>query len=73
VVRAQPDIVMGSQRNLDDMPHRPGWAALKALQHHRTCGFDDTHYELLVRPGPRMGEAARVLADCLVALARTGS
>ena len=70
IVRAQPDIVMAAQRNLDDMPRRPGWAALRALQGHRTCGFDGEHYELLIRPGPRMGEAARTLADCLAALGK---
>ena len=68
VLRAQPDIVMAAQRNLADMPRRPGWSALRALQRRRTCGFDSEHYELLVRPGPRLGEAARALADCLVAL-----
>jgi iron complex transport system substrate-binding protein len=68
VVRAQPDIVMAAQRNLDEMPRRPGWAALRALQHRQSCGFDGERYELLIRPGPRMGEAAGVLADCLAAL-----
>ena len=71
VVRAQPDIVMAEQRNLDDMPRRPGWAALRALQRRQACGFDSEHYELLIRPGPRMGEAARTLADCLVTLGKT--
>jgi iron complex transport system substrate-binding protein len=68
VLRAQPDIVMAAQRNLDEMPRRPGWSALRALQRHQACGFDSEHYELLIRPGPRMGEAARALADCLTAL-----
>ena len=68
VLRAQPDIVMAAQRNLDEMPRRPGWSALRALQRRQTCGFDSEHYELLIRPGPRMGEAARALADCLTAL-----
>lgn len=71
VVRAQPDIVMAPQLNLDEMQRRPGWAALRALQRHQACGFDSEHYELLIRPGPRMGEAARSLADCLVALGKT--
>jgi len=70
VVRAQPDIVMAAQRNLDEMPQRPGWAALRALQRRQSCGFDSEHYEMLIRPGPRMGEAARTLADCLVALGK---
>jgi iron complex transport system substrate-binding protein len=71
VVRAQPDIVMAAQRNLDEMPRRPGWAALRALQRRQSCGFDGVRYELLIRPGPRMGEAAGVLADCLAALGGT--
>jgi iron complex transport system substrate-binding protein len=68
VVRTQPDIVMAEQREIDEMPHRPGWARLNALRDHRVCGFSNERYELLVRPGPRLGEAAQLLADCLVAL-----
>ena len=68
IVRVQPDIIIAAARNLADMPHRPGWAALRALQRGQTCGFDGERYELLVRPGPRLGEAALVLADCLVTL-----
>jgi iron complex transport system substrate-binding protein len=68
VLRAQPDIVMATRRAVDDMPHRPGWNALRALQNRRSCGFDPGHYEVLVRPGPRMGEAAMTLADCLSVL-----
>jgi iron complex transport system substrate-binding protein len=70
VVKVQPDIVIAAQRNLDEMPKRPGWSALKALQRRRSCGFDLEHYELLIRPGPRMGEAAQQLADCLAGLGR---
>ncbi|MEO8151443.1 MAG: helical backbone metal receptor [Rhizobacter sp.] len=68
VVKARPDIIIAAQSNLNDMPKRPGWGALVALQHHRSCGFDIEHYELLIRPGPRMGEAALLLADCLAKL-----
>jgi iron complex transport system substrate-binding protein len=71
VERAQPDIVMASDRALRSMAGRPGWQALRALP-RRACGFDTAHYELLIRPGPRMGEAARVLADCLVSMERSG-
>jgi len=69
VVRTQPDVVMAVDRSVREMPSRPGWSAMRALQAQRTCAFDGARYELLVRPGPRMGEAARVLADCLVAVA----
>jgi hypothetical protein len=68
VLRAQPHIVMAAQRNLDDMPRRPGWKTLRALQERRTCGFEVERQEVLVRPGPRMGEAAMALAECLVAI-----
>ena len=69
LVRMQPDIVMATAPSLAEMPKRPGWAALRALQRERSCGFASARYELLVRPGPRMGEAAGVIADCLVAIA----
>ena len=65
VVRAQPQIVMAEDRNLRDMAGRPGWTALSALRDRQVCAFDSARYEVLVRPGPRMGEAALQLADCL--------
>jgi iron complex transport system substrate-binding protein len=70
VVRARPQIVIAEARNLHDMAQRPGWAALPALQLRQWCAFASGPYELLVRPGPRMGEAALQLADCLAALAK---
>jgi iron complex transport system substrate-binding protein len=68
VVRAQPDVVMANRRSFDEMRGRPGWSALRALQARHGCGFEMDRYDMLVRPGPRMGEAARVLADCLVSI-----
>ncbi|MBC7955688.1 MAG: hypothetical protein H7Y33_07460 [Cytophagales bacterium] len=50
------------------MPKRPGWSSLTALVQQRSCSFDVARYELLIRPGPRMGEAAQLLTDCLVRL-----
>jgi iron complex transport system substrate-binding protein len=70
VVRAQPDIVMAEARQVQDMPRRPGWASLRALQRQQLCAFQSADYEVLVRPGPRMGLAAQQLADCLARLAR---
>ena len=66
VVRAQPDIVMASARGLADMPARPGWGSLRALRDQRSCGFTSAQWDALVRPGPRLAEAADALADCLV-------
>lgn len=68
VVKAQPDVVMAAARAVAEMPGRPGWANLRALQQQRTCGFDTERYEVLIRPGPRLGEAAGLLAGCLAAL-----
>jgi iron complex transport system substrate-binding protein len=68
VVRAQPDIVMAVDTGLAAMPQRPGWSQLRALQKGQACGFSSSHYELLIRPGPRLGEAANQLAFCLVSL-----
>jgi iron complex transport system substrate-binding protein len=70
VVRAQPDIVMAEARNYREMAQRPGWSSLRALQQRQVCAFASAEYEVLVRPGPRMGEAALQLADCLAALGK---
>jgi iron complex transport system substrate-binding protein len=68
VVRARPDLIMGEQRENAALAQRPGWSALAAVRNQRMCGFESAQYEMLVRPGPRMGEAAGLLADCLVRL-----
>ena len=68
VVRAAPDLIMASRTSLADMGRRPGWSALKALKAGRVCAFDAEQRDALVRPGPRMAEAARLIADCVKAL-----
>jgi iron complex transport system substrate-binding protein len=68
VVRLRPDIVMAAARSIADMPQRPGWDALGAIRDRQICSFTPDQDDLLVRPGPRMGEAALVLSDCLVAM-----
>jgi iron complex transport system substrate-binding protein len=70
VVKIQPDIIVATRQSLVDMPKRPGWSSLRALQHQQTCGFSGARYDMLVRPGPRMGEAAGLLADCLADIAK---
>ena len=57
--------------SLADMAKRPGWSALRALRERRAAAASRAQrFELLVRPGPRMGEAAALLADCLAGLDR---
>lgn len=68
VVRSRPDIIMASASAVAEMPARPGWSALAALQGGRSCAFPTERYEMLVRPGPRLAEAAEVIATCLSSL-----
>jgi len=68
VLRAQPQLVMASTTNLAEMPQRPGWRQLRALQTGAHCGFAPAPYDALMRAGPRLAEAAEALADCLQAL-----
>ena len=67
IVRARPDIIIAVEREVKSMAGRPGWQHLAALN-GRSCGFATERYELLIRPGPRMGEAALAIADCLAGL-----
>lgn len=65
VVRANPDIIMIGQRNVAGMAQRPGWAGLRALREQRVCVFTAEESDVLVRPGPRVAEGARLLARCI--------
>ena len=68
VLRAQPALLMATQGAIAQMPSRPGWRALPALQKHQVCGFTPAVWDTLVRPGPRLADAAEAVADCLGAL-----
>ena len=68
VIRAQPALVMASATALAEMPARPGWRGLQALQRQQTCGFAAAPYDTLVRPGPRLADGAEAIVDCLAAL-----
>jgi iron complex transport system substrate-binding protein len=65
VVRANPDVIMVGLRNSPGMELRPGWAGMRALREKRLCVFSLEDSDVLVRPGPRMAEAARIMAKCL--------
>ena len=68
VVQAQPDVLMAAAAAVAEMPVRPGWGRLRALQGGRVCAFASAPYDVLMRPGPRLGEAAELIAQCLVGL-----
>lgn len=65
VVRANPDLIMVGDRNALNMAQRPGWAGIRAIREKRVCVFTPEQSDILVRPGPRMAEAARAMAACL--------
>ena len=68
VLRAQPALLMATQGAIAEMPARPGWRALAALQKKHVCAFAPAAWDTLVRPGPRLADGAEAVADCLVAL-----
>nr|WP_315185207.1 helical backbone metal receptor [uncultured Albidiferax sp.] len=65
VVRANPDLIMVGDRNSIGMAQRPGWAGIRAIREQRVCSFPPALGDVLVRPGPRMAEAAQAMAACL--------
>jgi iron complex transport system substrate-binding protein len=65
IVRANPDLIMIGQRSMDALQTRPGWQSIRALREQRVCVFPADQADVLVRPGPRMAEAARLMAHCL--------
>ena len=66
VVRANPDLIMVGQRNVQGMTERPGWQRLRAVREQRICIFNSDDEDAIVRPGPRMAEGARLLAQCIL-------
>ncbi len=65
VVRANPDLILMGQRNAVGLELRPGWSNMRALREKRVCVFTAAESDVMVRPGPRMAEAARLLAQCM--------
>jgi iron complex transport system substrate-binding protein len=65
VVRADPQVVMVSERDAQALLARPGWQRMRALREGRVCRFTSAQGDVIVRPGPRLAEAAQLLADCL--------
>jgi len=66
VVRANPQVIMVGEGSHATLAMRPGWAKVAAVQDRRICSFTREQGDMLVRPGPRMGEAARLMVQCLV-------
>ena len=69
IVRANPDIILIGQASASSLAARPGWQSIRAMREQRLCIFPTDEANVLVRPGPRMAEAARIMARCLEAKA----
>ena len=65
VVRSNPDVIMIGDRSPVDTVFYPGWNSIKAVKNNRVCIFGLGDSDVVVRPGPRMAEAARLMAKCL--------
>jgi iron complex transport system substrate-binding protein len=64
VVQSKPDLIMSTEATPQQLAQRPGWKSIPAIQGNRVCFFSATQADVLVRPGPRMGDAAALIADC---------
>lgn len=65
VVKARPELIVVSASERAGLSSRPGWAGLQALRQGRVCALSSADMDVLSRPGPRVGQAAMVLAHCL--------
>jgi iron complex transport system substrate-binding protein len=65
VVRADPDVVIVTADDAVHLRARPGWLGMRAVRQGRICALQAAQMDVLARPGPRLGEAAAVLAACL--------
>ena len=69
VVRADPQVIMLGEGRSQTLGTRPGWSAISAVREQRICRFTPQQGDILVRPGPRLAEGARLMVDCLSAVA----
>ena len=65
IVKANPDLIIVADNNFLDLLQRPGWSSMSAVRTNRVCTLSKEQSDIVVRPGPRMGEAARILAQCI--------
>ena len=65
VVRANPSVIMVNQHNALGLEKRPGWSSIEAIRQKRVCVFTADQSDVLVRPGPRMAQAAGLMVRCL--------
>lgn len=64
VVRANPHWIVLAEPMAQSLARRPGWSNMVAVTSQRVCQLSAAQGHMLVRPGPRIGEAAQILAAC---------
>lgn len=65
VLRADPRVIIVAQSDAAAMGLRPGWGSLDAMRQRRVCAMPAAEFDVIVRPGPRLGDAALLLSRCL--------
>lgn len=65
ILRARPDVLLMGNHSMQLAHTYPGWGTLEAVKNKHLCAFDAEQSNIIVRPGPRMDEAARIIARCL--------
>ena len=65
VVQAKPDVILLTESTTKDIQKRPGWNSIPAVNRNRICSFTADQNDVLVRPGPRMGDAALIISQCI--------
>ena len=71
VVRSNPQWIFLAEPLAQALDKRPGWSAIRAIRNAQVCSFTPTQGNVLVRPGPRMGEAADILVACMKRMAKS--
>jgi iron complex transport system substrate-binding protein len=69
VVRHDPDVIFVSPTEGAHLAERPGWDRIRAVKEHRLCYLTPAVRDTIVRPGPRISEGMRAIADCLARVA----
>ncbi|MDO5624750.1 MAG: helical backbone metal receptor [Pseudomonadota bacterium] len=73
VLRADPDLLITAKASVAPPPAtRPGWHSLRAVRDKRHCAIDNSAFEIMLRPGPRIDEAAASILQCLRGLDAPG-
>lgn len=66
IVRQNPQLIIHTPETpASAFAQRPGWRTIEAVRKGRICTLSTAEVDLVSRPGPRLDQAAEVLARCL--------